>query len=46
MIDARIMACQCFSDRDETDVDQELAQSLAPMFQASRNANIVPIAKI
>ena len=40
------MACQYFKDRDETEVAQELATSLAPIFQASRKAKMVPSAKI
>ena len=46
MIDPRIKACQSLIERDETDVAQELAASLAPIFQASRKANIVPMAKM
>lgn len=43
---ARIMACQYFKDLEETEEAKELATSLAPMFHASKNANIIAIAKI
>lgn len=40
------MACFMVSDLEETEVANELATSFAPMFQASRNAKIKPMAKI
>lgn len=40
------MACNMVKDRDETDVANEFATSLAPMFHASRKARIRPMAKI
>ena len=46
MTDAIIMACFRVRERDETEVAKELATSLAPMFQASRKAKIMPIAKM
>lgn len=44
MIAAKIIACQYFKDLDETDEEKEFATSLAPMFQASKNAKIMAIA--
>lgn len=40
------MACFMVKERDETEVANELATSLAPMFQASRKANSIAIAKM
>lgn len=46
MMAARIIACQYFKDLEETEVEKELATSLAPIFQASKNAKIIAIAKM
>lgn len=46
MTDAIIMACLRVRERDETEVANELATSFAPMFQASRKAKIMPMAKM
>lgn len=43
---AKIMACQYFKDLEETEDAKELATSLAPIFQASKNAKSIPMAKI
>jgi hypothetical protein len=40
------IACFIVKDREETDVAKELATSFAPMFQASRKAKSMPIAKM
>lgn len=45
MAEAPTMAWRYVMDREETDEAQELATSLAPMFQASRKAKMVPMAK-
>ncbi|KAH3688952.1 hypothetical protein WICPIJ_000066 [Wickerhamomyces pijperi] len=46
MIAAKIIACQYFKEREETEEAKELATSLAPMFQASKAAKIIAIAKM
>lgn len=43
---ANIMACQYFKDLDETEEENELATSLAPMLKASKKAKIIAMAKI
>ena len=43
---AMIMACVRVRDLDETEVANELATSLAPMFQASMKAKMTPKAKM
>ncbi len=40
------MACRRVRDREDTEVANELATSLAPMLNASRKAKIMPMAKM
>ncbi|GMF47230.1 unnamed protein product [[Candida] boidinii] len=42
---AKIIACQYFKLLEEMEEEKELAQSLAPMLNASKNAKIIAIAK-
>ena len=43
---AMSIACLTVKDREETKVPNELATSFAPMFQASRKAKNMPMAKM
>jgi hypothetical protein len=44
-IAARMTACHNLSEREDTDVANELATSFAPILYASRKAKMKPIAK-